>query len=77
MRKLLGVCRLSEWNDDLKFEAVKLIPREDAELMLKNRDGEELPTQWIEVDKNDIKRTEQADIPPRMKSRFAAQGGLS
>ena len=61
MHKFLDVSRLSEWNNYLKFEAVKLTLREDAERMLKNTDAE------IEVNKNEFKRTEQDDIQPRMK----------
>ena len=47
MQKLLDVSRLYEWNKFLKFETVILIPREDAEHMLKNTDAEELPAQCI------------------------------
>ena len=44
VQKLFDVSRLSEWNTYLKFEAVKLIPREDAEHMFQNTDAEDLPT---------------------------------
>ena len=72
MQKLFNFDRLSEWNNNLKFDAVKRFPREEAEHMLKNTEAEELSTQWMEVDKYEFNRTESADNPPRMKSRLVA-----
>ena len=77
MPKLLDDSGLSEWSNHLKFEAVTVISREDAVLMLMSRDVEESLTRWLEVVKNEFERTEQADIPPRMKSRFLVRGDLS
>ena len=77
MQKLLDDSRLSEWSNHLEFEAVTVISSEDAVLMLMSTDVEESLTRWLEVVKNEFERTEQADIPPRMKSRFLVRGDLS
>ena len=63
MPKLLDDSGLSEWSNHLKFEAVTVISREDAVLMLMSRDVEESLTRWLEVVKNEFERTEQADNP--------------
>ena len=77
LQKLLDTSRLKEWNNYKKFGAAKIISRQEAERLV-GLGAEELPTQWIERDKNEFKRTEETpDIEPEMKSRLVARGDLS
>ncbi len=76
MKKLLDASRLHEWQNYLKFDAVKVIDKSAAEEMI-SRGAEVLPTQWIEVDKNDALRASGKTMEPEMKSRIVARGDLS
>ena len=38
--------------------------------------AEELPMQWVEVDRNEKLRTESNPLPPEMRSRLVARGDL-
>ena len=58
MQSLVDQSRLSEWNNYLKFGATKVIPKSEAEELINKTGCEELPTQWIDVDKNEFKRQE-------------------
>ena len=42
--------RLAEWQNYLKFEAVKVISRKEAERLISSG-TEVLPTSWVDVDK--------------------------
>ena len=77
-QKLLDESRLKEWNNYLKLGAVKVISKEEAEQIVYSGDSEELPTQWIETDKNEFLRSESGkEVEPKMKSRLVARGDLS
>ena len=52
-----------------------MIPKETAHKLVREG-GEEIPTQWVEVDKNSKLRTENVQVPPKMKSRLVARGDL-
>ena len=70
---LLNESRLVEWNRYKKYNAVTVISRQTGLQMIK--DGAEgLPTQWIEVDRNEKERTEDNPLPPEMRSRLLARG---
>ena len=73
LQKLLDKSRIKEWNNYLSFGATKLIKVEEANRLIDELGAEELPTQWIERDKNEFKRIKDADIPPEMKSRLVAR----
>jgi len=74
---LLDASRLKEWDNYLKFGAVKVISKKEAEDLVYSG-AEELPTQWIETDKNEFLRNESnPDMDPLMKSRLVARGDLS
>ena len=77
-QKLLDESRFKEWDNYLKFGAVKIISEKEA-MDLVDSGSEELPTQWIETDKNEYMRSEACaeEIEPNMKSRLVARGGLS
>ena len=74
---MLDKSRLKEWNNYLSFGAAKIIKYQEAQRLINELGAEELPTQWIERDKNEFKRINNADIPPEMKSRLVARGDLS
>ena len=76
MKTLLDASRLHEWQNYLKLDAVKVIDKSAAEEMI-SRGAEVLPTQWIEVDKNESRRASGKTMEPKTKSRFVARGDLS
>ena len=73
---MLDASRLKEWNNYLSFGAAKIISAAEARQHV-DRGAEELPTQWIERDKNEFKRVTDEKILPDMKSRLVARGDLS
>ena len=75
-QRLLQESRLKEWQNYMKFGAVKVISRQEMERLI-GLGAEVLPTQWIETDKNEPLRTAgDINIEPRMKSRLVARGDL-
>ena len=49
-----------------------------SEDLVRTHDVEQLPTQWIEVDKNaHLRHAGQGTIEPKMKSRLVARDALS
>ena len=78
LKKLVDEARLKEWTNYLKFNAVKVISQSEADALVRDHDAEVLPTQWIDVDKNEFKRREGGvQVDPKMKSRLVARGDLS
>ena len=75
-QSLLDKSRLKEWNNYLSFGAAKVISAQQAREYVE-KGAEELPTQWIERDKNEFKRLKDVTIEPDMKSRLVARGDLS
>ena len=75
MKKLPDASRLHEWQNYLKLDAVKVIDRSTAEEMI-SHGAEVLPTQWIEVDKDEALRASGKTMEPKMKSRLVARGDL-
>ena len=67
MKKLPDASRLHEWQNYLKLDAVKVIDRSTAEEMI-SHGAEVLPTQWIDVDKNEALRAPGKTMEPKMKS---------
>ena len=61
--------------DESPLAALGLSPEEAEELI--GLGAEELPTQWIERDKNEFLRTENNEVEPDMRSRLVARGDLS
>ena len=74
-QSLLDESRLVEWNRYRKYSAVTVISRSEG-LQLFKEGAEALPTQWIEVDRNEKERTDDNDFPPDMRSRLVARGDL-
>ena len=64
LQKLLDTSRLKEWNNYKKFGAAKIISRQEAERLV-GLGAEELPTQWIERDKNSSARKRLPTSSPR------------
>jgi len=75
VQKLLNESRLTEWNRYKKFEAVTVISEKEATQLIE-AGAECLPMQWIELDKNEARRTEGSTLPPNMRSRMVARGDL-
>lgn len=78
LQKLLDAARLKEWGNYKKYGAAKIISRQEAERIV-GLGAEELPTQWIERDKNEFLRNDSdaAPVEPDMRSRLVARGDLS
>ena len=75
-KKLLDASRLHEWLSYLRLAAVRVIDRSTAEEMI-SHGAEVLPTQWIEVDKNEALRASGKAMEPTMKSILVARVDLS
>lgn len=63
--------RLKEWNNWKQFSAVKVIPPDEVDELLKNNPQMEvLPTRWVDTDKAEVNEK------PVYKSRLVARGDL-
>ena len=57
---------------------MKVVSAAEARDICNSTGAEELPTQWIEVDRNEYLRSESGQhVEPKMKSRLVARGDLS
>lgn len=71
VQEALQATRLKEWNNWKQFQAVRVIPPEEAESFVRNNPNMEiLPTRWLEVDKAEVGEE------PKLKSRIIVRGDL-
>ena len=70
---LLNISRKSEWDNYLKFNAVRVVSAEEAQAYL-DQGAEMVLMRWVETDKNEKRRTEQNPLPLLLKSRLVARG---
>ena len=71
VKQELEKSRLKEWNNWKQFSAVKIIPPDEVEEVLKNNpEMEILPTRWVDTDKAEVNED------PIYKSRLVARGDL-
>ena len=76
-QQLLDAAREKEWGNWKSLAGSKLVSAKQAE-ELRARGSEELPSQWIELDKNEALRVESGEhLDPKMKSRLVARGDMS
>ena len=66
---------IKKWGNYLSSEAAEIIPASEAQ-RLNDLSAEELPTQWVERDKNELKRSKGEEVEPDMQSRLVARGDL-
>ena len=77
----LDEARKAEWNNYVKFDAVKILTRKEAEKLI-DAGTEVLPTSWVDVDKNsgltetvrEHGKTITRPAEPKYKSRLVARG---
>lgn len=71
VQEALQTTRLKEWNNWKQFQAVRVIPPEEADAFVNNNPNMEiLPTRWLEVDKAEVGEE------PKLKSRIIVRGDL-
>ena len=74
VRAGLDQTRRVEWTKWKKYSAVQIISASKADELLA-QGAEQIGTQWVETDKNEVLRVEGAeDIEPKYKSRLVALG---
>ena len=76
IQKLMMEARLKEWNNYKSFKAVRVISEKEARDLV-DLGAEELPTQWIETDKNETLRFTDPSLPYKAKARLVAMGNFS
>ena len=77
-KTLVDDARRKEWDNYLKFNAVKVITLDEANEIRDTTGAEELPMKWVDVDKHDFLRLQGgARVEPKMKSRLVGRRDLS